>query len=125
MNKTYDIKDIKPIVDIADNSLYWLLAVIFSAFLLILGGYYFWKIYQSKRQYNEKKAAIEALKNLDFNDSKSTAYAFGRYAPALVNEENTMVFEQINNALMAYKYKKQVGKLDAILIEKIKGFTDD
>jgi hypothetical protein len=39
-----------------------------------------------------------------------------------VNDSNMTDFEQINTALLAYKYKEKVEQLEQNLIEQIKGF---
>ncbi|CAB9543241.1 hypothetical protein BROOK1789C_792 [Bathymodiolus brooksi thiotrophic gill symbiont] len=117
------LKDIKPLVTIADNSFIYLLIVLFVVLLMVLvAGYFGWKKIQLKRRNDKKRKALKILKNLDFNDSKATAYTFSRYASALVNDSNMTDFEQINTALLAYKYKEKVEQLEQNLIEQIKGF---
>jgi hypothetical protein len=44
--------------------------------------------FQLKRRNDQKRSALKILKNLDFNDSKATAYTFSRYASVLVNDDN-------------------------------------
>ncbi|AYQ56749.1 hypothetical protein MS2017_1040 [Bathymodiolus thermophilus thioautotrophic gill symbiont] len=120
-----NLKDIKPLVAITDNSFTYLLIVLFIALLIALvAGYSGWKKIQLKRRNDKKRIALKILKNLDFNDSKTTAYTFSRYASALVNDGNVIEFEQINTALLAYKYKEKVEQLEQDLIEQIKGFVD-
>ncbi|SMN15512.1 hypothetical protein CRYPD_546 [uncultured Candidatus Thioglobus sp.] len=117
------LKDIKPLVTIADNSFIYLLIALFVVLLMVLvAGYFGWKKIQLKRRNDKKRKALKILKNLDFNDSKATAYTFSRYAGALVNDSNMTDFEQINTALLAYKYKEKVEQLEQNLIEQIKGF---
>lgn len=119
-----NLKDIKPLVIIADNSFIYLVIIIFIALLMLLIlGYYIRKKLQLKR-CNSKRIALNILKNLDFNDSKTTAYTFSHYASVLVNDRNIMDFEKINTALLDYKYKKQVNQLEKNLVEQIKVFLD-
>jgi Tfp pilus assembly protein PilN len=113
------LKDIKPIVTIADDSLIYFLVVVFIVLLVITWTY--WLMSKSRRN-EDKKFALEQLQNLDFSNSKTTAYDFKKYAQYLCTDDNQAQFEQINHELEAYKYKKQVGSLDANLIQTIKGF---
>jgi len=113
-----DLKDIKPIVGIADDSLIYLLMVI-AALLIVV--FFIRRIIKSK-QKNEKQVAIEKLQTLDFLDSKSVAYDFKKYAELLCNNDNKAQFKQINNDLEKYKYKKHVDDLEVILIQQIKDF---
>jgi hypothetical protein len=66
---------------------------------VLLSGYFGWKKFQLKRRNDQKRSALKILKNLDFNDSKATAYTFSRYASVLVNDDNIANFEKINTAL--------------------------
>ncbi|MDC9715444.1 MAG: hypothetical protein PSN36_06495 [Gammaproteobacteria bacterium] len=117
------LKDIKPLVVIADNSLtYLLIAAAVLLFVALIAGYFGWKKIQLKRRNDKKRKALKVLKNLDFSDSKTTAYTFSRYASVLVNESNAVDFEKINTALIAYKYKQQVGQLEKNLIKQIQEF---
>ena len=117
------LKDIKPLVVIADNSFIYLLVLLFVVLLVVLlSGYFGWKKFQLKRRNDQKRSALKILKNLDFNDSKATAYTFSRYASVLVNDDNIANFEKINTALLAYKYKEKVEQLEQGLIGKIKEF---
>ncbi|BAS67871.1 hypothetical protein [Bathymodiolus septemdierum thioautotrophic gill symbiont] len=119
------LKDIKPLVSIPDNSLIYLLIMLAVVLLILLiFGRYIWQNQMIKRRNNDRKIALKALKELDFSNSKSTAYIFSAYASALVNETNAAEFEKINTALLTYKYKKQVGKLDAMLIAQIEAFVN-
>lgn len=113
-----NLKDIKPIVTVPDDSLMYLLIATTG---LLLVGFFIWKVIKIK-QNNDKKIAIENLRNLDFTNSKIVAYDFKKYAEMLCNDENKAQFEQINSDLEQYKYKKHVGDLEETLIQKIKDF---
>jgi len=113
-----NLKDIKPIVTVPDDSLIYLFLVVVS-FLVVT--FFIWKIIKIKRN-NDINTAIESLKNLDFTDSKAVAYDFKRFAQILCNDENKALFKKINSDLEQYKYKKHVGDLEEALIQKIKDF---
>jgi predicted negative regulator of RcsB-dependent stress response len=75
------LKDIKPLVVIADNSFIYLLVLLFVVLLIVLlAGYFGWKKFQLKRRNDQKRSALKILKNLDFNDSKATAYTFSQFS---------------------------------------------
>ena len=112
------LKDIKSIVTVPDDSLMYLLIATIGLLLII---FFIWKVIKIK-QNNDRKIAIENLRNLDFTDSKTVAYDFKQYAQILCNDENKAQFEQINSDLEQYKYKKHVADLEEVLIQKIKDF---
>ncbi len=113
-----NLKDIKSIVTVPDDSLMYLLIAMTG---LVIAVFFIWKVIKIK-QNNDRKIAIEKLKKLDFTDSKTVAYDFKRYAQILYSEENKVKFEQINSDLEQYKYKKHVADLEEALIQKIKDF---
>lgn len=117
-----NLRDIKPIVEIADNSLIYLLSIVTIGLLLL--GYLIWKKISKNRRDTLRKRALKTLRQLDFSNSKTTAYEFELNASLLLQESNEKTFKQLSNELEQYKYKKQVGSLDKALIERIKGFVN-
>lgn len=115
------LKDIKPIVTITDNSLIYFLTIVFI--ILLITGFFYWKLRKAKYNDNRKNAILK-LQELDYSNSKMVAYDFKKYAERLCNDDNKTQFEQINHALEHYKYKKQVDSLDPDLIQKIKEFIN-
>lgn len=108
------IHDIKPLVEINDYSLYiymllWILAVLFFLALIFL-VYRFFK----NRKNNQRKEYYKILKELDLNDSKNSAYAITKYGRLLArNEREIKIFEELNEELEAFKYKKEVEALNS------------
>lgn len=116
------LKAIKPIVSIPDNSLIYLLIIVFVSLIALLMIIKFWiKKLKSSKNYLRKNA-LRQLQNLDFTNPKIVAYDFNRYANFLLNDYNKKQYEQIQNMLIDYKYKKQVGVLSDDLITKIREF---
>lgn len=116
------LKAIKPIVSIPDNSLIYLLIIVFVLLIALLMIIKFWiKKLKSSKNYLRKNA-LRQLQNLDFTNPKIVAYDFNRYANFLLNDYNQKQYEQIQNMLIDYKYKKQVGVLSDDLITKIREF---
>ena len=116
MNLENTLKDIKPNIEIIDYSFY--IFLIFIAVLIIFIIYLIYKKFFNKKE-NE---FLIKLKNLDFNNSKKTAYEFTYLAKHFINEENKKLYEEIVKELNNYKYKKVVDNLNPKLIEKIKTF---
>jgi uncharacterized membrane protein YhiD involved in acid resistance len=114
------IRDIKPNVEIIDYQFIAFIAVILIL-LIILGIFLIKKLKKS----NPKKRILEKLKNLDFTNSKKTAYEFTDLARNFVNEENKVKYEEIVKLLERYKYKKVVPPLSEKDIEKIKNFIKE
>ncbi len=57
---------------------------------------------------------MEALKNIDWKDSKKSAYEATHYARLLATDERKKeLFSQLLPMLEQYKYKKVVDTLDA------------
>ena len=118
------LKDIKPIVAIPDYSLWYLIiAIIIVLFISFLIVRMLWLSKRGRKpKIDEQKIALEILKKLDFQDSKTTTYRFERYGEVLLNADNAAQFAQIKTALAQYKYKKHVGDLDSELVQQMKQF---
>lgn len=117
------LKSIKPIVTVPDNSLYILIAIIAAVLLLVayLAYRYFTRVKRS-RKLSTKELALKRLKALDFNDTKGVVYTFSVDGSLFVNEQNRESFNSIEKELEPYKYKKEVEKLPQDLEEHIKQF---
>lgn len=119
MDKLKDsLKDIKPIVEIPDNSLIYLVLLAMFIIILIIATYYIYKKFTTKN--NTQKLAIQKLKQLNFNDAKSVAYDWSKYSYIIKNDDNCQAIKEIEDVLLQYKYKKQVGVLEEEIINKIK-----
>ena len=106
-----EIHDIKPIVKIPDFSIYLYYGLILISFLLIiLIGYFIYKYFTGKKNTKEK-LYYQNLKNIDFTNSKDSAYSISLYGRLLAkNERQIRLFEELNNSLEEFKYKKTVDK---------------
>jgi len=127
--KELQLKDIKPIVDINDNSLLILIALI-AAVLIVVGivSYFLYKKYVIKqRRYKKSETyrAKEALKNLDYSNTKEAVYNFSKYAQYLANKSQQERLEAILQELEKYKFKKDIDNLSNIDKQKIKSFIKE
>lgn len=106
------IHDIKPLAQINDFSLYiYMLLWILGILLLFIIVFLIYKFFKN-RSNNKRKAYYKILENLDLNDSKISAYTITKYARLLVrNEREVKLYEELNEELEAFKYKKEVGPL--------------
>ena len=119
------LKDIKPIVEIPDNSLV-ILSV--SLFVVLIIGVLLYLLLKPKRRRKKKLTPFEIkkeeLKSINYDDDKEVAYRFTTHAVEFLNEKNRDEYEKIVKELEPYKYKKEIPKMDEELKEKIKRFID-
>ena len=108
------LRDIKPLLEIPDNSfyLYWGL-IGFGAVLVLIVLFFAAKKFLENRKINLAKKYLAELKKIDWKDSKSSAYAATHYARLLATDERRKeLFSQLEPMLEQYKYKKVVDEVD-------------
>ena len=113
-NLSSQLKDIKPLLEIPDNSFYIYWGEIIVAILLGLLIFYFIgkKMWES-RKINLAKGYVEKLRSIDWHDTKKSAYDATYYARLLATDERRKeLFFQLEPLLEQYKYKKQVEDVD-------------
>ena len=113
-NISAQLRDIKPLLEIPDSSYYVYWGLIGLGSLLLLGILFFVakKLWEN-RKINLAKGYIEALKNIDWVDTKKSAYDATHYARLLATDERKKeLFSQLEPMLEQYKYKKEVDKVD-------------
>lgn len=115
------LKDIKALVEIPDNSLFYLVSI--GILLLTFIGIFIVKKIKNKK-VSPEKIALNKLQNINYNNSKEFAYNFSLYGKSLITKVNESDFFEIESELEKYKYKKQVDKLDKDLLIKIKEFIN-
>ena len=113
-NLTAQLRDIKPLLEIPDNSfyIYWGLIGFFS-FLAVAILFFVVKKFWEHRKENLAKKYLSELKKIDWKDSKASAYQATKYARLLATDERrTELFSQLEPMLEKYKYKKVVDEID-------------
>ena len=113
-NMSAQLKDIKPLLDIPDNSvyLYWGL-IVFTVLVVLAIVYVLAKKFWENRKINLAKGYVEKLKAIDWKESKKSAYDATYYARLLATDERRKeLFSQLEPLLEKYKYKKQVDEVD-------------
>jgi hypothetical protein len=108
------LKDIKPLLEIPDNSYYIYWGLILFASLLLVGVLFFvLKKLWDNRKINLAKGYLEAIRNIDWVDTKKSAYEATHYARLLATDERRKeLFSQLEPMLEKYKYKKEVDDVD-------------
>lgn len=118
MNQTANIneqlRDIKPLLEIPDSSYYIYWGLIIFTVLLVSGILFFvLKKLWENRKVNLAKGYLAALKNIDWKDTKRSAYEATHYARLLATDERRKeLFSQLEPLLEQYKYKKEVDEVD-------------
>lgn len=113
-NITAQLKDIKPLLEIPDSSyyIYWGL-IIFGIVLLVALVFFVIKKLWENRKINRTKSYLEALKKIDWEDSKKSAYDATHYGRLLATDERRQeLFSQLEPMLEKYKYRKIVDQID-------------
>ena len=113
-NLTAQLRDIKPLLEIPDSSyyIYWGL-IIFVSLMVLSIVFFAAKKFWENRKINLAKGYVEALKNIDWKESKKSAYDATYYARLLATDERKKeLFSQLEPMLEKYKYKKIVNEID-------------
>ena len=116
------LKDIKPLVEIQDHSLWLFLAMILAFFIAVALIWYLIKKpkRRKRRRLSQKELAIKALKELDFSDTKEAVYSFSTNIQKLLPKERLDEYRDFLRDIELYKYKKDVPKLNEDDLAKIK-----
>ena len=113
-NVTQQLRDIKPLLEIPDSSyyIYWGL-ILFVGVLVLSVLFFLLKKLWDNRKVNLAKGYLEAIKKIDWEDTKKSAYEATHYARLLATDERRKeLFSQLEPMLEAYKYKKIVNEID-------------
>lgn len=129
---SYDIPlhDIKPIMEIEEYSLYYLLGVsLFALALLFAISYLLFSWLKKRNRYNKRKEDFKSICELDFTRTKESAYAITLYGATFKNDSqrHLEMYENLLTRLEGYKYKKEVKAFDSQTlgyIELYKGMID-
>jgi len=119
-NITDQLRDIKPLLEIPDNSFYIYWGLIgFAVLIAVTVLFFVLKKLWENRKINRAKQYLAALKSIDWSDSKKAAYEATHYARLLATDERRKeLFSQLEPMLERYKYKKVVDKVDQDTLNK-------
>ena len=119
-NSSVQLRDIKPLVEIPDSSLYLYWGLIFSGVLLVvLLGYFIYKRIDFSKKEDREKQYLEALNTIDWSSPKKAAYRATYHGRLLATDERKKeLYSQLFPLLEKYKYKKEVEKVDTETIKQ-------
>ncbi len=129
MNELDKLKDIKPPVEVEGS--FWLFLILIILSLLLFGaiGYFLYKFLKrrKKRKKTKRELALDALREIDFKDTKKAVYDFTENAFLLVegNMEKEKKLKDILKELEIYKYKKDIPPLSKEHIKMMKNFIKE
>lgn len=119
------LNDIKELEKIPDNSLFIFSALVLLGFIFLLILIFFITKLIKNRKKNPRKIYFKVLKNVDFSDSKKSAYIITKYSRLIVsNEREKKLAIELIESLEKYKYKKEVENIDNEVKAKFSIFMD-
>ena len=119
------LNDIKELEKIPDNSIFIFSFLIFLAILILTTLIFFLIKFFKNRKKSPRKIYFEILKNIDFSDSKKSAYVITKYSRLITtNEREKKLANELIEVLEKYKYKKNVEKIDETIKAKFLVFMD-
>lgn len=112
--KDIPLHDIKPLVEVPDNSLLYL-GLLGALGVLVIGLllFWLWKVYKESKKINLRKHYLESLQKVDLSSPKEAAYTISTYGRLLAQSDREKeMLENLDSRLSSYKYKKEVDALD-------------
>jgi len=119
-NATMQLRDIKPLVEIADSSvyIYWGL-ILLTVLLISVVSYFLFTKFRQIKKVNMEKQYLEALESIDWSSPKKAAYRATHYGRLLATDERRQaLFSQLLPLLEKYKYKKEIDQADSEMIQQ-------
>ncbi len=126
MQRDIPLHDIKPLVEVPDNSLVVLITVVIIS-LVLLGLLAMWilSLYKETKEQKLRKSYLEKIHNIDTSNAKEAAYEMSYYGQRLAKEKNEIdMLESLEIRLSEYKYKKDVNELDEETLSYYKLFLE-
>lgn len=105
------LHDIKPLIEIQEYSMYYLIGVSVIGVVLFLAlAYLAFKYFKNRNQFNIRKFNLNKLKTIDFSEPKKAAYEITSYGLVFKDdsERHSRAFTSLQEDLESYKYKKNV-----------------
>ncbi len=119
------IHDIKALVDVSDYSIYFYYSLILAFVVIFCLIIYFIYRFLKNRKENIRKKYFNILENIDFENSKKSAYEITKYGQLLAveDDEKQLLLKLLDN-LENYKYKKNVPSFNKDTKELFDNFMD-
>lgn len=109
-----ELKDIKPYLTNTEW-LYWGFVAASMLLLFLFISIVWWGIsrWLYSRKQNLRKQYLNAIKSVDWSNSKNAAYKVSYYGRLLAKDPRSMeILSQLETMLLEYKYKKDVPKVN-------------
>ena len=122
MQNSIQLHDIKPLVEVQEYSLYYFLALVAIALVIVLGALYLGiKWFKHRNRFSLRKEHYKKLNEIDFKDPKKSAYALTHYGATFKDDSqrHTEMYANLLERLEPYKYKKDVPPLEDEVISYI------
>lgn len=116
------LKDIKPIVEVPDVSLWVLIGIAVALMVALVVALYFAWRYLNTPKNPLRDEAIRRLDLLDFRDTKQVVYEFTLLSHYAVTPELSKEHRALLAELERYKYQKNVQMLDRDLRQRMRNF---
>ncbi len=115
-----ELRDIKPLLEIPDNSYELLIGGLGMAlFIALLALFFMARKLLKNREIDMKKIYFEEFKNIEWSDSKKAAYEVTYLGRILATEPRTKeIYSQLIPMLDAYKYRKNVPIVDSETLQQ-------
>jgi len=127
--QNYDIPlhDIKPILEIQEYSLYFLVGLSLLGVFLLLGfGYLAYRWNKRRNAFNIRAEHMALINAVDLKDTKSAAYAFTFYGLTFKEDSprHSEMYKNLIQRLDEYKYKKSVDAFDGEVLGYIELYRE-
>lgn len=109
------IRDIKPLLEIHDHSIYLFFALVTISLIVILGTMYLLlRWYKNKKRINIRKNTYNNLVHVTLDEPKKAAYEITKYGYLFKSDSqrNNDMYHNLVDRLEKYKYKKDVEAID-------------
>lgn len=120
-----ELRDIKPIVEVPDASL-WVLSALIVVAIAIIAFLAFWFIRRRRKKTDRYRAeALKRFAALDWSDTKQAVYEFSLLAQYAVTPKTEAKLAELMRMLEPYKYQKEVPPLDAQTRSRMEAFIKE
>jgi hypothetical protein len=108
------LRDIKPLLEIPDNSYtIFIVLSLFMVLLILTLLFIFFRKFFLNRKKNMKKVYLQRIKNVDWKYPKQAAYEVTHLGRLLADEPRAEeIYNQLVPMLEPYKYRKSVPPID-------------
>ena len=129
MDKTYDIQlhDIKPLVEIQEYSMEYLILLSSVVVILLLALLYLLiKWLKQRNRFNLRRENKRLFSAIDLSETKNAAYKLTLYGATFKDDSSRHVkaFSDLVDSLEMYKYKKSVESFDSETLHHIEIYQD-